>query len=227
MEPRQQCPYPVASLSVMEEEVNRIDCNLPAMYLDIARSAFSPIHHYDDRDLESSAFQTAEHNTTLAVMAISIVFAYQAMEAMCNGFLEKIYSGKDPVECRKEELSRKRPNADTFEPIKREDLGCKIKLLADILCIKRPAEVDSILWNRFKQITEKARHFIIHPNPEEFQEMRKKIMEDYTAGEYVKVAQGVISHFYVETGTDVPLWITSSTYFTIKGFQLIEPKNRT
>lgn len=208
-----------------EDQPLRISYRPPAAYLDMARSMFGQIQYYEAADQNSPEFMNSLHNCLFSVMSVSIVFSYQAVEAECNGQLHRIYTHSDSSTIRYRKLIEQCRDVPSFEKIKREEkLGEKIKMLCKCLGIRTPHEADSTNWNRFKQITEVMRHFIIHPDPEKFQEECSKIMQEIKSGTYVSVAENIIKHFYVETGSTVPHWVEASTIFKCHGFELLPLK---
>lgn len=206
-----------------EDQPVKITYKPSAAYLDMARSMFGEILPYEGADGSSVEFENTRLNCLFAVMSVSIVFSYQAVEAECNGQLHKIYSQRDTSTDRYRRLIKKCGLVPSFRDIKQRNLGYKIKILCDCLDIRRPSEADSVNWNRFKQITEAMRHFIIHPDPESFGEKCSKMMEGIRAGTYVAVAQNIIRHFYVEVGARVPEWVENPMYFKCRGFELLQP----
>ena len=211
-----------------EDQPVRIIFKPPAAYLDMARSMIEGLEilPYEGIKQRSPEFENILHNSEFAVMSVTIVFSYQAVEAENNGQLYRIYSQRDISTNRYRRLIEKCGEVSSFRDIKKRTLGDKVKLLCFCLGIRPPSEVDSANWNRFKQITEAMRHFIIHPDPEIFREKGLKMMQGNRAGTYVKVAQNIIRHFYKETGTDIPEWVDNPMYFKCRGFELLPPEQK-
>ena len=206
-----------------ENQQVKVGYQPPAAYMDMARSMLGEIRHFDGADRSSLEFLETHENCLFAVMSVSIVFSYQAVEAECNALLHLICSQTGESTLHYRRLMEKCGETPSFKKIKRKSLGEKIKILCNSLNIRTPSEADSTNWNRFKQITEAMRHFIIHPDPERFEAECSKMMEEIRAGTYVAVAQNIIRHFYVEAGTKVPAWVETPMFFKCRGFELLKP----
>ena len=215
-------------LAMSEDQPVRITFKPPAAYLDMARSMIEELEilPYDGINEWSPEFENIRQNSEFAVMSVTIVFSYQAVEAEYNGQLYRIYSQRDTSTNRYRRLIEKCGEVSSFWDIKKRTLGDKVKLLCFCLGIKPPSEVDRKNWIRFKQITEVMRHYIIHPDPERFREKGLKMMQGNRAGTYVKVAQNIIRHFYTESGSDIPGWVDNPMYFKCRGFELLPPEQK-
>ena len=207
-----------------EDQQVKVGYQPPAAYLDMARSMLGEIRYYDGADRSSLEFLETHENCLFAVMSVSIVFSYQAVEAECNVLLHLIWlqAGASTLPYRR--LMEKCGEPTSFEKIKKKKgLREKIKILCYCLGIRHPSEADSKNWIHFKKIAEAMRHFIIHPDPESFEAECSKIMEEIQAGTYIVVAQKIIRHFYVETRTKVPAWVEAPKFFKCRGFELLQP----
>ena len=207
-----------------EDQPVKIGYLPPAAYMDMARSMLGKIRYYDGADTSSLEFLETYENCRFAVMSVSIVFAYQAVEAECNALLHVICSQVNTSTPPYRRLMEKCGEAPLFKKIKKnKSLGDKIKILCHCLNIKHPSEVDPTNWLRFKQITEAMRHFIIHPDPERFEAECSKMKEKIKPGSYIAVAENIIRHFFVEVGEQVPAWVETPTFFKCRGFELLQP----
>lgn len=207
-----------------EDQPVKIGYMPPAAYMDMARSMLGKIRDYDGANTSSLEYLETYENCRFAVMSVSIVFAYQAVEAECNALLHLLFLRADTSTNLYQRIVEKCGEAPSFEKIKKnKSLGEKIKILCYCLNIRTPSQADSRNWNRFKQITEAMRHFIIHPDPERFEAECSKMMKEIQAGTYVAVAQKIIRHFYVEAGTKVPTWVETPMFFKCRGFELLQP----
>ncbi len=207
-----------------EDQSVKIGYMPPAAYMDMARSILGKIRDYDGADTSSLEFLETYENCRFAVMSVSIVFSYQAVEAECNALLHVICSQENTLTPPYRRLMKKYGETPSFKKIKKnKSLKEKIKILCYCLNIRHPCKADSTNWHRFKQITEAMRHFIIHPDPERFEAECSKMMEQIEPGTYVAVAENIIRHFFVEVGEQVPAWVETPMFFKCRGFELLQP----
>ncbi len=195
--------------------------HLPACYLDMARAMLAPVK--GDRGIDTKDPVVVErcNNVVLAAVLTSIMNSYQALEAFCNSQLHEIWIERDSETPSAKRLEKAFPRATTYEDLKQEKLGDKIKGLARALDILPPPSTIDRTWNEFKQVVETSRRFAAHPNPETFSDEVKTIMQETQAGTYVRVAETILRHFFVQTDRPVPRWIDGPTYFKGLGFQLL------
>lgn len=210
----------------------RVGYNLPAIYLDVARAMvkFCPIKHYEGADTESLPFMEQEHNALFGVMAVTIVFSYQSVEAFCNRYLYEIFERKDEQPERYQRLihtMQSKGNSKSsqigFNDVEKKPLEKKINFLCKAWNITTPCEMNPANWSAFLQIGRDMRNFIIHPKPQGFQESVRELMGKHKAGVYVEVAQNVLRSLSDEMGVSLP-WIEQPKYMKGLGFQLIAPQ---
>jgi hypothetical protein len=165
-----------------------------------------------------------EANISFAAVAVSITFAYAALEAFCNGQLHSKYATISP-EMKKAgwrwgfknpEYKKYFENEISFGGlIEKGDLKEKLKVLASVCGISPLHEKQSNLWSQLCQIVEDIRHFIIHPKPypDAFQETMNRIMKEYKLNKYFQIAENVMKYFYEETNATIPNWLSQNTLF--------------
>lgn len=205
----------------MSEEIpeKRYRHHIPAIYLNMARSMFCHVLPYDGAIEDSHNFEEQKLNTAYGAMSVSIVFSYQAIEAFANSQLWRLWLMESANEDRIRMMHIFK-NPDSFKQVKELKLSDKLKKLAKSLNIESPT-AEKCLWDDFKHLCEDARHFIIHPSPEEFEIFYDRIMLNTKAGKYVEVAEGMISHYFKKMNSRVPEWVSSNSYFTCEGFKTI------
>ncbi len=225
--------------------------SLTQLYLEMARAVFTGIHHPEKKPIDKIRSDDGISPITgiifLATSA-TIIYSYLALEAFANYHLYEIWKTSKIAHTAIENLRQKNPKSvenvvptydsfyqkygqcDRFKDLKSTDLmelGKRIKVICETLGIRKIHDVDPKLWQSFKELLEKARHFLIHPipDPSEFEDMMKTILLEKELGEYVQIAQKIITHFYTETGHNTSEWVDKNTLFIIQGFEYIYKKD--
>lgn len=228
-------------------DIAKINLGLTQLYLEMARSVFTGIHHPElkpQEDITTEEEFDPIAGTIFSITTVTIIYSYLTLEAFSNYHLYKIWEHSRRAHKAIEELKQRDPKHtkkiipsydqfyqeygryDRFEDLKQTDLrelGERMKVICDAFEIPRIHEVDTRLWQEFKGLLEKARQFLVHPfpDPTKFQNVMKTILWEKKIGEYVQTAQNVIKYFYTRSGGEVPKWVDNNTLFLIKGFECL------
>lgn len=232
-------------------DISKISLSLTHLYLEMARSVFTGIHHPEKKPQDQILAEEGIDpfaGIIFSITTATIIYSYLALEAFVNYHLYQIWETSRIAHGAFEDLKQKKPSwaektipiyrnfyqdygqFDQFEDLKQtdlNDLGKRIKVICEAFKIRKIHDVDTRLWQQFKELLEKTRHFLVHPfpDPTKFQDMMKTLLWEKKLGEYVQIAQDVIKHFYIETGKEVPEWVEKNTLFLIKGFEYLHKKN--
>jgi hypothetical protein len=183
-------------------DISRINLGLTQLYLEMARSVFTGIHHPEMKTQEQIM---AEEGINLlagimfSITTVTVIYSYLALEAFSNYHLYQIWKASKRAHEAIEDLKQKNPEQvkniipaynefdklygryERFEDLKQTDLrelGERIKVICEAFKIPKVHEVDCELWEEFKGLLEKARHFLVHPfpDPTKFQDMMKTLL---------------------------------------------------
>jgi hypothetical protein len=215
----------------------------------MARAIYTGIYHLDRKALDEPLTDSDVDPVTgiiFAATSATIIYSYLAVEAFVNYLLFQIWQISPKVHAKIAAIRRENPelgknlfgydrfyqkygHCREFESLKStdlRDLGERIKIICKTYNIPQVHEADPQLWQSFKDLLEKARHFLIHPfpDPSKFQDTMKTILWDTGTGEYAQIAQRIIAHIYRERGLKTPAWLEKNTLFTIKGFDYIHER---
>jgi len=120
-----------------------------------------------------------------------------------------------------EEFYNEYGKIDNFVSLKNTDIG-KMKEKIKILCkeFNFPQIYDSnpTLWQEFLELLEKARDFLVHPNPEEeiFNKYCKQLIHtELPFKKYPAVAADIIKHFYKSSNNQSPTFLEKNELFFI------------
>ena len=226
--------------------------NVPQLYLEMARAVFTGVRHPEKKTLEQICDEDGLDpllGIQFAMISVTILYSYLAIEAFVNAYLYEIWDQSRIIHMTVEDLRQKnhklsesfKPRYDDFyqkygkiepfEKLKQEkelrDLAERIKLVCKEFNIRQIYEVDNGLWQEFKGLLEKVRHYFTHPYPDptKFDEMMKTILLEQKGGKYLQISQDIIKHFFVETKRDIPKWVEENLLFTIKGFEYLYKKD--
>lgn len=228
-------------------DITKINLGLTQLYLEMARSVFTGIHHPQmktQEEIEAEEEFDPIAGTIFSITTVTIIYSYLALEAFSNYHLYRIWEHSREAHKAMEELKQRDPEHtknliptydqfyqeygryDRFEDLKQTDLrelGERMKVICDAFKIPKIHEVDTRLWQEFKGLLEKARHFLVHPfpDPTKFQNVMKTILWERKIGEYTQTAQNVIKYFYNQLGKEVPKWVENNTLFLIKDFECL------
>lgn len=207
---------------------DRLTSNPTHWYLELARGAFQGIYY--DKPLEAVLAgddAPALQQTMLALMSMTVVNSYLALESFANYQIYDIWSTLKRPSSRAEEFERLCGNIETFDQLKNnralKNLGDRINIICRLLGFRKPCDADPALWNNFKSLTEKARHFLVHPFPEKdfFNKHMKQIAAEIKGGLYVQTASGIIGHLYKEAGLPAPDYLEKNTLFRFRGVEVL------
>lgn len=227
--------------------VANIYLNLTQLYLEMARSIFTEIHYPPEKTIQETVAKegiSPSAGLIFAVTSVTIIYSYLALEAFVNYHLYKIWeaSRRNYQALKKNNLLKRATpkyfdfykaygsRAEKFKDLKKtadlRDLGKRIKVLCEALNIPKIHEADAGLWEDFKGLLEEARHFLVHPfpDPTEFQETIKTILQKEEPGRYVQVTQNIVKHFYSQTGREIPGWVDENELLRLKGFEYLPHK---
>ena len=219
--------------TLMGEQEIKLTFRLTQCYIEMARSAFTTIHHRgaEDRDeLVNTSAHNPMANVKLALVSMSIIYSYLAIESFTNYQFWQIWAKRNTSDAIGKWFQEKFPKTKKFEDFKRtrlRDLGVRIKVICDRLGYRQLHKINPTLWQKFKELVEDSRHFLIHPfpDPEVVQEKLGRIMFKKKAGEYVQVACDIIRHFYQENGQEPPLWLDHNLLFRFRGVDCLVGRN--
>lgn len=212
--------------TLMGAQEIKLTFRLTQCYIEMARSAFTTIHHRDAErrdDLQKA-------NVILALVSMSIIYSYLAIESFTNYQLWRIWAKRNTSDVAGQRFQARFGEITKFENLKRTDvreLGARSKVLCDLLGYRQVHKVNPTLWQKFKELVEDSRHFLIHPfpDPEVVQEKLRRIMAKTKAGEYVEVACGMIRHLYQEGRQEPPLWLERNLLFRFRGVDYLAGGN--
>ena len=211
--------------------------NVEQVYLEIARSAAECGFVNLYRKPRQAKDINFENSTRFAGVAISITFAYAAMEAFCNAHLYSICSQIQglseaekkagwSIKFRHEKHRQHFSNEIMFAELLSEELKEKLKVLASALNIPTIEDIAPKLWGEICSISRDLRNFIIHPEPsaKDFNAKMKKIMEKNAAGKYADIAARAIRHYYEKRkpSVSIPQWLDKNNIFRFLNGQDIE-----
>ncbi len=117
---------------------------------------------------------------------------------------------------------------DDFTEIRKtklKELKERVKVLCKEFNYPQIHEANPKLWSDFTGLLENARHFLVHPNPEqeEFHRLAKQLIQDMNLFvKYPEVAANIISYFYTSGKKEVPAYLTSNKIFVINEMVLLK-----
>lgn len=230
---------------------SNIDYKVPELYLEMARSAFTTLRHPGKKTVEQIYEEDGGgplFQIQFAMISVTIFYSYLALESFVNERLYEIWETARIDHKTFEDSKQKnlklaeslKPTYDSFyqeygktEPFEKlketylRDLAKRIKVVCKELKIRQIYKVNNKLWQEFRGLLEKVRHYFIHPfpDPSKFDKMMRTILMEQKAGKYVQIAQDIIKHFYNETRKDIPKWVDNNLLFTITGFEYLYKKD--
>lgn len=229
-------------------DFSKINLSLTQLYLEMARSIFTGIHPPENKTIDQILAEEGIDpfaGIIFSITSVTVIYSYLALESFTNYHLYKIWETSRKAHEAVEDLKQRDPKVaekiiptydsfykdygrfNRFEDLKQtnlKDLDKRIKVICEAYKISKIHDTDTKLWQEFKGLLEKVRHFLVHPfpDPTKFQDMMKTILQEKKLGHYVQIAQDIIKHFYMETGIEVPNWIEKNTLFLIKGFEYLK-----
>ena len=208
-------------MQVQENEVV-FSIHLTRAYLEVARAIAGPLELIE-RGEDESQFR----NALTALVSITVVYSYLAVEAWVNNRLYEVWSmRREPLpipKCFLEELG----DEDDFASYKRHpkvaELKDRIKTLCRILGWKAPHTEIPATWNRFNDLSKKARHFMVHPYPDQefFHEIVDRMLTE-PLGQWVDTASEVFGFFFRQSGVEPPHWVVRSTLLRVPRVEVLD-----
>lgn len=150
-------------------DISRINLSLTQLYLEVARSVFTGIHHPEKKPKEQVLAEDGVDplsGIAFSVVSVTVIYSYLALEAFANYHLYRIWEYSQVAHETLEDLKRKDPEVvkntkptyddfyqkygsiDQFENLKRtdlRDLDKRLKVICEALEIRKVHEVDVTL----------------------------------------------------------------------------------
>jgi hypothetical protein len=225
---------------------DEIKIKLSQIYLEIARSfIYSSVRSRKFEDiLNDEEFKHDQSTFIFGMASVTSLYSYMAIESFINyGLYElwkhsrsakksideanQLYPGLNAVPIYKD-FYDKYGKLDDFTEIKNtklKELKERVKTLCKEFNYSPIHEVNPQLWTDFTGLLENARHFLVHPNPEqeEFHKLSKQLVQDISLFiKYPEVAADIISYFYTSAKKEVPAYLTSNKIFIINEMVLLK-----
>lgn len=207
--------------------------NLSQDYLEIARGALTEIHGKVPTTEEAAPELSNElANAIFAVVSISIVYSFLALESFLNYQLFRLWARRTDGS---EEASRflsELGDVPEFVRLKTNDkvreVPARLKTLCRLLGYPMPHEAIPRTWQRLNDLVEASRHFVVHPFPDAdyFNKNMRRMMTETTAGSYIEVVEEVFTFLYTKSGKAVPPWVTDNELIRFRGIDLLPIQGR-
>lgn len=211
----------------------RLRYSVPQSYLELARCVFTSLHH------PSGSVQrfVARHgrsrfaSAVFALTSLTIIYSYLAIEAFVNYQLYQIWKKRETDDPAGTHFKKRFGDIPKFEDLRRtrlRELPERIKALCDFLGYEQIHNRQPQLWQDFKTLVEKARHFLVHPFPdlERVQQLFSQTLTKTPGGLYVRVAEEVIQHFHTEGHVTSPSWLRENQLIRFRGVELLTKRRR-
>lgn len=212
-----------------DPEPLRITYEMSHCYLEIARASMTTIHqHSGSLDKLLSEQGTGPlANAIFSLVSMTVIYSYLTIESFVNYQLFRLWERRHDGSTEGNRFLAELGNPDKFEGLKNHkkvgDLPKRLKTLCDLLGYRKPHEVIPQIWQKFHDLLKDSRHFLVHPYPEkEFvQQNLSRIMTKTKAGEYVEVAEKILSFLYQQGGKQPPAWVSANILLQFKGVDLL------
>ena len=199
------------------------------IYLEMSRAivdcSFIKVSNSDTKLTDASK----DANIRFSAVAVSVVFAYGAIEAFCNTSIYQKYNEYELLsQVDKTKYWEREHCKPKFKPFFEDDekfneilnkasVQLKLSMLASLYNVSQLQQKKPELWGQLCEFVKTARDFIIHPKPDPvvFQEKMSKIMEKYTFGHSSSIAEAVMKYYYDEAGGEPPSWLKHNEIFKI------------
>lgn len=170
-------------------------------------------------------------NAIFALTSLTIIYSYLAIEAFVNYQLYQIWKKRETDDPAGAHFKKRFGDIPKFEDLRRtrlRELPERIKALCDLLGYEQIHNRQPQLWQDFKILVEKARHFLVHPVPdsERFQQIFSQIHTQTPGRLYVRVAEEVIQHLYTEGHVTPPSWLHENQLIRLRGVELLTKRRR-
>lgn len=170
-------------------------------------------------------------NVILSFASIACIYSYMSIESYVNYLLHQTWalcrSGQESASLSDPRDFRNLPLRDAFAAVKKfeqlsgrkeiRELPERIKTICDIHNWRQLHTADCNAWQRFLDLADNARHFLIHPFPDtdKVQNTMSKILTQHYIKEAPSIAEVTIGHLYDVQGIERPSWLTANEIFTI------------
>jgi hypothetical protein len=214
---------------MVDTEPLKITYNLSHCYLEVARGSMTTIHHQSgslDKFLSGHAPEPLA-NAILSLVSITVIYSYLTIESFVNYQLFRLWKRRHDGSQEAKNFLQELGDPEKFEKLKNHnkvrDLGERLKTLCVLLGYQKPHEAIPETWQKFNDLVETSRHFFVHPHPEKefFQNNLSRIGMQTKAGEYVKVAEEILSFLYARSRKQPPTWVNCNTLLEFKGVELL------
>lgn len=225
---------------------DEVKIKLSQIYLEIARSfTYSSVRSrpFDDL-LKDEEFKHDQSTFIFGMASVTTLYSYMAIESFINYGLYDLWKYSRSAKKSIDEANQLYPNLnaipihkdfydkygklDDFTEIRKtklKELKERVKVLCKEFNYPQIHEANPRLWSDFTGLLENARHFLVHPNPEqeEFHKLSKQLVQDISLYiKYPEVAANIISYFYTSGKKEVPTYLTSNKIFIINEMVLLK-----
>lgn len=212
----------------MTNHQTRLVHNPTHWYLELARGAFQGIHYPKPLEeiLDEPEFGSLQE-AVMALMTMTIIYSYLSVESFVNYQLYQVWADRNRGAPSSKRLMAICGKIATFDEFKKNrklgDVGDKINILASVLDVGKPCDVDPALWCDFRNLAEVARHFLVHPYPDKeyFQANMRRIGMEVEGGLYLRTACALMGHFYDATKVSRPGYLAKNTLLRFRGVDLL------
>lgn len=219
-----------------EEEI-RFSLNLTQCYLEVARAASGPIslqHPSGDLDqLRETYGSDPIANAIFSIVSISVIYSYLAIEARVNLSLHSVWKQRaEGIYPARKFLEIFGDEAD-FAVYRTHDrfreLPARFKALCEINGFRQAHDQIPQTWQQFMTLSKKARHFLVHPNPDEtvFQDLMSTMLYENKQGIWVRVAEELIGFLYSEAHKTPPAYLEYNELIQIDSVRFLPEAPRT
>jgi len=211
----------------MNTNERRVGYNLVQCCLEMARAVYTECYFPGAKQAPFNTELSLRSQMSFLIASLTIIYSYLAIEAFVNWHLYKIWQrSRDTSGNAYSPFYQEYGKINEFTKLKDHGLGDlkdRINVLCDNYEVPRIHNNNPKLWQDFNDLLKKARVFIIHPfpDPAKFHEVMKMIGEEHELGKWAKIAERVISHFFINKNKKLPNWLGQNEFFAIKGFELV------
>jgi hypothetical protein len=214
----------------MNNEIEKFTYNVTQCYLEMARSAFTSLHSAGSKEELKKEHPQEMANALFAIASTSVIYSYMAVESFVNCQLYRIWEERDSNTDKGRAFRSEFPDVNGFKGLQKHksvgELKERLKLICRLLGYKQLHDEEPQLWNEFNQLFTAVRHSLVHPLPDpvEFNETMRTIMEQKKAGTYVEIAEKIIKYLYGQAKHEVPEWLQGNKLLRSRGYTLLVEK---